>query len=110
MVNAPRDAAKKADRPTHEARVAQSAGELIAEYGSNEVYAAIARLNDAIDRGDRISFICLAEARVPGTSSSSLTRLTRRIQQSARDSDAVVRSRVGPLPTQDKKTGPERPV
>jgi hypothetical protein len=35
--------------------VAQIAGELIAEHGPNAVYAAIARLNDAIDRGDRIS-------------------------------------------------------
>jgi hypothetical protein len=55
MVNAPHGAAKKPDRPTHEARVAQIAGELIAEHGSNAVYAAIARLNDAIDRNDRIS-------------------------------------------------------
>ena len=46
---------KKADRPTHEARVAQIAGELLAEHGPNAVYAAIERLNDAIDRGDRIS-------------------------------------------------------
>ena len=55
MVNAPRGAAKKPDRSTHQARVAQIAGELIAEHGPNAVYAAIARLNDAIDRGDRIS-------------------------------------------------------
>jgi len=55
MVNAPRGAAKKTDRSTHEARVAQIAGELIAEHGPNAVYAAIERLNDAIDRGDRIS-------------------------------------------------------
>jgi len=46
---------KKADRSTHEARVAQIAGELITEHGPKAVYAAIARLNDAIDRGDRIS-------------------------------------------------------
>jgi hypothetical protein len=55
MVNAPHGDAKKPDRPSHEARVAQIAGELIAEHGSNAVYAAIARLNDAIDRNDRIS-------------------------------------------------------
>ena len=56
MVNAtPRCCEKKADRPTHEARVAQIAGELIAEHGPNAVYAAIERINDAIDRGDRIS-------------------------------------------------------
>ena len=55
MVNAPRGAAKKADRSTHEARVAQIAGELITEHGPKAVYAAIARLNDAIDRGDWIS-------------------------------------------------------
>ena len=35
--------------------MAQVAGELIAEHGPNAVYAAIERLNDAIDRGDRIS-------------------------------------------------------
>jgi hypothetical protein len=44
--------------------VAQIAGELIAEHGSNAVYAAIARLNDAIDRNDRISRDFYAEIRV----------------------------------------------
>ena len=46
---------QKSDRSTHAARVAQIAGELIAEHGSWAVHAAIERLNDAIDRGDRIS-------------------------------------------------------
>jgi hypothetical protein len=53
MLSAPRHAAKKLNRP--KARVAQIAGELIAEHGPNAAYAAIERLNDAIDRGDRIS-------------------------------------------------------
>jgi hypothetical protein len=46
---------KKPDRSTHQARVAQIAGELIAEHGPKAVHVAIGRLNDAIDRGDRIS-------------------------------------------------------
>ena len=61
MLSAPRHAAKKLNRPTHEARVAQIAGELIAEHGPNAVYAAIERLNDAIDRGYRISRVFYAE-------------------------------------------------
>jgi hypothetical protein len=55
MVNAPHGAAKKNRSATHEARVAQIAGALITEHGPKAVYAAIARLNEAIDRGDRIS-------------------------------------------------------
>jgi len=35
--------------------VEQIAGELIAEHGPKAVHVAIGRLNDAIDRGDRIS-------------------------------------------------------
>jgi hypothetical protein len=35
--------------------VAQIADELITEHGRNAVHVAIAGLNDAIDRGDRIS-------------------------------------------------------
>ena len=55
MVNAPHGANPKSDQSTHAARVARIAGELIAEHGPRAVHAAIARLNDAIDRGDRIS-------------------------------------------------------
>ena len=35
--------------------MATIAGELIAEHGPNAVYVAIGRLNDALDRGDRIA-------------------------------------------------------
>jgi hypothetical protein len=55
MLNVPHAVATQPDRATHAARVAQIAGELITEHGPNAVRAAIARLNDAIDRGDRIS-------------------------------------------------------
>ena len=42
---------QKLDWSTHAARVAQIADELITEHGQNAVHVAIARLNDAIDRG-----------------------------------------------------------
>ena len=44
-----------ADRSTHTLRVTTIAGELIAEHGLNAVHVAIGRLNDALDRRDRVA-------------------------------------------------------